>query len=73
MPSGKELWLCHEHQMLPRVRVIDDRPPSVPDHMNLRGNPEQTLLHTLQTLKEEKKHECEASLRAFSYFSLMMR
>lgn len=56
MPSGKHLWLCEEHQQLPRVMVVSDRETETPS--SEAGDPESEddlLLRALRTIQEEKR------------------
>ena len=53
LPSGKVLWLCPEHQKIPRVTLLEDADFDG-DYSEI-DTPEASLLQNLRLLQEPKK------------------
>ena len=58
LPSGKTMWLCSEHQKLPRVTVLQSADLVYCSEAH-RENAESVLLEELQQLQREEKQTLE--------------
>ena len=54
LPSGKVLWLCPEHQKLPRVTILDDQEDQ-DEILDEAEGAEVNLLNNLRKLDERTK------------------